>query len=58
MIDRKKWQAYTLVNLILKKISKIGATQEFATIWHLVAVPPDVRLSQIPGYSTASNEWL
>jgi len=22
----KKWQAYTLVNLILKKISKIGAT--------------------------------
>jgi len=24
---RKKWQAYTLVNLILKKISKIGATR-------------------------------
>jgi len=23
----KKWQAYTLVNLILKKISKIGATR-------------------------------
>ena len=28
MLDRKKWQAvYTLVNLILKKISKIGATR-------------------------------
>ena len=26
MLDRKKWQAYTVVNLILKKISKIGAT--------------------------------
>jgi len=24
---RKKWQAYTLVNLILKKISKISATR-------------------------------
>ena len=24
---RKKWQAHTLVNLILKKISKIGATR-------------------------------
>ena len=24
---RKKWQAYTLVNLILKKINKIGATR-------------------------------
>ena len=24
---RKKWQAYTLVNLILKKISEIGATR-------------------------------
>jgi len=24
---RKKWQAYTLVNLILKKISKIGASR-------------------------------
>jgi len=23
----KKWQEYTLVNLILKKISKIGATR-------------------------------
>jgi len=23
----KKWQAYTLVNLILKKVSKIGATR-------------------------------
>jgi len=27
MLDRQKWQAYTLVNLILKKISKIGATR-------------------------------
>jgi len=27
MLDRKKWQAYTVVNLILKKISKIGATR-------------------------------
>jgi len=27
MLDRKKWQGYTLVNLILKKISKIGATR-------------------------------
>jgi len=27
MLSRKKWQAYTLVNLILKKISKIGATR-------------------------------
>ena len=26
MLDRKKWQAYTVINLILKKISKIGAT--------------------------------
>ena len=24
---RKQWQAYTLVNLILKKITKIGATR-------------------------------
>ena len=24
---RKKWQAYTLINLIFKKISKIGATR-------------------------------
>jgi len=27
MLDHKKWQAYTLVNLILKKICKIGATR-------------------------------
>jgi len=27
MLHRNKWQAYTLVNLILKKISEIGATR-------------------------------
>ena len=27
MLDRKRRQAYTVVNLILKKISKIGATR-------------------------------